>query len=146
MNDENEQKDIVLPAPILLSVVICDQVIIDSISKRNSLIGIFETISAPSYPARHARLCFFCEMTNGRGNVEVMLKLVDVDNEDKMMMEQKTTIPFEDVHQVKSMIYDLNGIVFPHQGEYRFQVYAGTEFLGERRIICRTVDTGGKNE
>lgn len=145
MNDENEQKKNVLPAPILLSVVICDQVINDAITKRNSLIGIIETISAPSYPARHARLCFFCELTNGRGSVEITVKLVDVDKEDEMMLEQKAPITFEHVHQVQSIIFDLNGIIFPHQGEYRFQVFAGTEFLGERRIICRTVEIGGKN-
>jgi hypothetical protein len=34
---------------------------------------------------------------------------------------------------------DLHGIVFPHPGEYRFQLFAGGYLLGERRIICRKI-------
>jgi len=29
--------------------------------------------------------------------------------------------------------------VFPHPGEYRVQVSAGNDFLGERRVLCRQI-------
>ena len=37
-------------------------------------------------------------------------------------------------------IVNLQGIVFPHPGEYRFQLYAGGALLGDRRIICRKIN------
>ncbi|MCJ7778241.1 MAG: hypothetical protein MUP16_08010 [Sedimentisphaerales bacterium] len=141
-----EEKSQKLPPPVLLSVIICDLVIIDRITDRPSIIGAFEAISAPKYPARHSRLALFCQLTNGHGKDKINVRLVDVQEEDKTLFEVAAEQEFKDVRQVANMTFEIGGIVFPHPGEYRFQVYAGTEFLGERRIICRQIElpTGGK--
>ncbi len=138
MPEKEIQKDI--PPPVLLSVIICERVIIDRISNQHSIIGAFETISAPAYPARHARLAFFCQLTNGRGKTKIDIKLVDVEEEDKLLFQGAVEQEFGDIRQVANLTFDIGGIVFPHPGEYRFQIYAGTEFLGERRIICRKIE------
>lgn len=132
-----------LPPPVLLSVIICDLVIIDRITEKPSIIGAFETISAPKYPARHPKLTFFCQLTNGHGKVEVTVKLVHVQDEDKTLFEGTVEQEFKDVRQVANLTFDIGGIVFPEPGEYRFQIYAGTEFLGERRIVCRPIELPG---
>lgn len=143
MVEEEVQK---LPPPVLLSVIICDLVIIDRITDRPSIIGAFEAISAPRYPARHARLALFCQLTNGHGKAKITVRLVDVQQEDKTLFEGAVEREFRDVREVANLTFEIGGTVFPHPGEYRFQVYAGTEFLGERRIICRQIKlpTGGK--
>lgn len=128
-----------LPPPVLLSVIICDLVIIDRITDKPSIIGAFETISAPEYPARHPRLVFFCQLTNGHGKTRITVKLVDVQQEDKTLFEGTIEQKFRDVREVANLTFDIGGMVFPHPGEYRFQIYAGTEFLGERRIVCRQI-------
>jgi len=137
-----------IPPPILLSVIICDQVIIDAVTRNPSIIGAFETITAPKYPARHSRLAFFCQLTNGRGKTKISIKLVDVQREDEIMFEQTVEQEFKDVRQIANFAFNIGGIVFPHPGEYRFQIYGGTELLGERRIICREIElsSGGKDE
>jgi hypothetical protein len=143
MVEEELQK---LPSPVLLSVIICDLVIIDRITDKPSIIGAFETISAPKYPARHPQLALFCQLTNGHGKAKITMMLVDVQEEDKTLFEGAVEQKFRDVREVASLTFDIGGMVFPHPGEYRFQIYAGTEFLGERRIICRQIKlpTGGK--
>jgi len=137
-----------LPPPVLLSVIICDLVIIDRISERPTIVGAFEVVSAPKYPARHARLALFCQLTNGHGKEKITVRLVDVGEEDKTLFEEEIEQEFRDVRQVANLTFEIGGIVFPHPGEYRFQVYAGKEFLGERRIICREIKlpTGGKTD
>jgi hypothetical protein len=136
-----------LPPPVVLSVIICDLIIIDRITNKASIIGAFETISAQKYPARHPRLAFFCQLTNGHGKARITVRLVDVQKEDTTLFEGAIEQEFKDVRQVANLTFDIGGIVFPHPGEYRFQIYAGTEFLGERRIVCRQIKlpTGGKN-
>ena len=143
MVEEELQK---LPPPVLLSVIICDLVIIDRITDKPSIIGAFETISAPKYPARHPRLAFFCQLTNGHGKTRITVKLVDVQQGDKTLFEGTIEQKFRDVREVANLTFDIGGMVFPHPGEYRFQIYAGTEFLGERRIVCRQIKLpiGGK--
>lgn len=129
-----------IPPPILLSVIICDQVILDSITKKPTIVGAFEVVSAEKYPARHSSLAFFCQLTNGRGEMPITIRLVDVGQTDQVMWQQKVRQDFSDVRQVRNLIFNVGGIIFPHEGEYRFQIYADEEFLGERRIICRKVE------
>ncbi len=137
-----------IPPPVLLPIIICDQVILDARTNKTSIISAFETISAPKYPARHGRLAVFCQLTNGRGKAKITLRLVDVQQEDKIMFEAAVEQEFVDIRQIANLTFDIGGIVFPHTGEYRFQIYAGTEFLGERRIVCREIEipSGDKNE
>ena len=129
-----------IPPPILLSVIICDQVITDLITRKNTLVGVFDNINAIQFPARHAWLAIFCQLTNGRGRVPITVRLVDVGDSDTVLGEFKVEESFKDPREVRNLRLDIGGTVFPHEGEYRFQIYADEEFLGERRIICRKVE------
>lgn len=137
-----------IPPPLLLSAIVCDQVILDRFTNRPSIISAFDTLAAPKFPARHPSLTFFGQLTNGRGKVEVSAKLVDIDREDKVLMETKTEGTFTDIRQVVNLIFNLCGIVFPHPGEYRLQLYVGGAFLGERSIVLRQIEgpPGEKHE
>ena len=146
MSEEKEKRP---PPPVLLSAIVCDRVIFDRLTGMPSIIGVLQTISAVKYPARHARLAFFCELTNAHGRENITVKLVDVQKDDQIMLEQTVQSEFVDVRQVGGLGFGFEGIVFPHPGEYRFQIYAGTILLGERRIICRQIQQergGAKND
>jgi hypothetical protein len=125
--------------PILLSAIVCDRVIFDRISGMPSIINIVQTINAPKYPVRHDQLIFFCEMTNGHGNTRMKIRLVDTENQDKIIFEQGQTVDFKDVRQIVTVAINLMGIIFQHTGEYRFQLFANDNLLGERALTCRQV-------
>jgi hypothetical protein len=126
-----------LPPPVLLSAIVCDMVIVDALTGKGTVVGIFDTINAPAYPARHDSLFVFCQLTNGRGQVPVRIRIIDLADDEPVLYEKDVVGNFEDVKQVANVVLRVGGLEFPHPGEYRVQVYAGTEFLGERRILCR---------
>jgi len=126
-------------APMLLSAIICDRVIFDRITGMASLINIMQNINSPKFPVRHASLIFFCELTDGHGVTKTSVRLVDVQNDEKVLFEQHGNVEFKDVKQVVSLAVNLQGVVFEAPGEYRFQLFANEHLLGERRIICRQV-------
>lgn len=130
--------------PILLSMVICDRVIFDRISGMPSLINILQIINSPQYPVRYPMLVFFCELTNGHGSTKTKVRLVDVQQDEKTLFEQEGRLNFKDVKQVVSLAVNLQGVVFPEPGEYRFQLLSNDALLGERRIVCRKVKLGPK--
>lgn len=123
--------------PILLSAITCNRVIFDKISGMPSVIDIVQMINAPNFPARHPQIVFFCELTNGHGTTELQIRLVDAQQDEKVIFEKAGTVQFTDVKQIVTLAMDLHGIVFPHPGEYRFQLFTGGYLLGERRIVCR---------
>ncbi|MHC4510477.1 MAG: DUF6941 family protein [Planctomycetota bacterium] len=126
--------------PILLSAVTCGRVIFDKVSGMPSVIDIVQTIDAQRYPARHPQIVFFCELTNGHGTTETKVRLVDAQEEEKVIFERAGKVRFEDVKQIVTLAVNLQGLVFPRPGEYRFQLLAGDHLLGERRIVCRKVE------
>jgi len=105
-----------------------------------SVIDIVQTINAQRYPARHPQIVFFCELTNGHGTTKTQIRLVDAQEEEKTVFERAGTVRFANVKQIVTLAVDLQGIVFPRPGEYRFQLFAGGYLLGERRIICRKIE------
>ncbi len=125
--------------PILLSAITCNRVIFDKVSGMPSIIDIVQTIDAPRYPARHPQIVFFCEMTNGHGTTDVKISLVNTQEEEKIIFEREGKVRFENVKQIVTLAMNLQGIVFPVPGEYRFQLFASGYLLGERRIVCRKV-------
>jgi len=125
--------------PILLSAITCNRVIFDKVSGMPSIIDIVQTIDAQRYPARHPQIVFFCELTNGHGTTKAKIRLVDAQEEEKVIFEREGSVKFGDVKQIVTLAMDLHGIVFPRPGEYRFQLFAGGSLVGERRIICRKV-------
>ena len=122
--------------PLLLSAIACNRVIFDKVSGMPSVIDIVHMINAPQFPARHPRIVFFCELTNGHGTTELQIRLVDAQEDEKVIFERTGTVQFADVKQIVTLAMDLHGIVFPHPGEYRFQLFTGGYLLGERRIVC----------
>lgn len=125
--------------PILLSSVICERVIFDRITGSPSLIGIIQNINAPRFPVRFWQVVFFCEMTNGHGQTETKIRLVDEEQDDKAIFEQKGMVEFVNVQQTVTLAVNLQGLVFNHPGQFRFQLFCGEHLLGERRIECRQV-------
>jgi len=127
-------------APILLSAIICDRVIFDRLSGMPSVINIIQTINSPRFPVRHEQLIFFVELTNGHGKTSTKVRLVDTNNQDKVLFEQTGQVEFKDVRQVVTLAINLRGIVFHGPGEYRFQLFSEDVLLGERRVLCRKID------
>jgi len=125
--------------PVLLSAIVCDRVIFDRLTGMPSLINILQTLNAPKFPVRSNQLVFFCELTNGHGRTQTKVRLVDVSKDEQVVFEKSGMIEFKDVKHVLSLAVALQGLVFEHPGEYRFQLFAEERLLGERRILCRQV-------
>ena len=64
---------------------------------------------------------------------------MDVSDDEKVVFEKGGAVEFKDVKHVLSLAVALQGVVFPHPGEYRFQLFTDEKLLGERRIVCRQV-------
>jgi len=132
--------------PILVSAIICDRVIFDKLSGSPSLINIVQNINAPRFPVRYWQLVFFCELTNGHGKTKTRVCLIDEGESDKVIFQQSGTVEFMNVKQTVTLAVNLQGVVFQHPGEYRFQLFCEDHLLGERRIQCRHVPARGPSK
>ena len=129
--------------PDVLSLLVCDQILIDRLTGKTSLIGMFSTIGAPQYPVRHPQLCVFASLTDGRGKTNLRIRLVSVD-EDDILGQADMEVDFKDPRTVFEIALAVGNVTFPKPGEYRLQLFADSSLLTERRIVV--VQIGGTSD
>ena len=122
------------PAPDVLALIVCDQIITDRMTGKQSLIGMFSKIHARGFPAAHPQLCVFVALTEGYGETEFMLRLVDSNDARPPIVEGRGKVKFKDPRAIANLALQFHGLTFPAPGEYRIQLYSGGELLREARL------------
>ena len=122
-----------LEKPILLSMSLCDLVIRDQQTHKLSLINLFNELRAKHFPCTHPRLYVYLCLTNGRGNCEGTLSLVDIEA-NQVLARLSGAIAFRSPLQVVEMSFELNALAFPHPGTYRFEFLCDGEPVGARDL------------
>ena len=126
--------------PHVLAMVLCDQVIIDARTGKQSIIGSFSVIHSPRFPLRYPCLTVYAALTEGRGKTPLQLRLIDSEEENKPVIDRTMNIAFQDPRQVCELHSAFYNIQFPQSGEYRFQLMHEGEPLMERRLLLRRID------
>ena len=130
----------VASAPTLLAMVMCEQLIRDPETGRFYLMGTQTQTFARGYPARLPRMCMYAVLTGIRGTTELELRLVrpdSVEGDDVEVMTARGRVSANDPLVDAELALMLRNLVLPQPGEYRFQLWAGTELLGERKFMVR---------
>ena len=65
------------PVPDVLAMLICDQIITDRLTGKQSIIGLFSKIHTRGFPATHPQLCVYVVLTEGHGETELTIRIVD---------------------------------------------------------------------
>lgn len=124
------------PAFLHIAFVVCESFILDQLTQQRSLIGMISSIWAPSFPAVHAKLAIYAEITNGHGTYEWGVKLVYA-NDDEELFSASAPVVFSDPRMVVNLAFTLNNVIFPRPGEYRFQLLSDGIIVVERRVVLR---------
>jgi hypothetical protein len=137
MNSERPER-VQYQAPFALSMLICDAVHVDPTSGKITIIGCFGAISASRFPAVHPSMTIFAELTDGRGKVPLLLRVIDVDEDRTPVVEAQFEVDIPDPLAVQVVVWPLQGLTFPEPGEYRVQLFSGSEHLLERRLLLHS--------
>ena len=125
------------PVPDVLALIVCDQIITDRITGKQSLIGMFATIHSWRYPVVHPQLCVYVALTDGRGKTQVTIRLVDAEESRKPLVQGKGIVEFKDPRAIANLALQFHGLTFPGPGEYRVQLLCNDTLLREARLMLR---------
>ena len=118
------------------AMLICDQVLTEAGTNKKSLIGIFENIGAAQFPAVHHSLSVYVKLTDAKGNYKFQLDLVDLTSN---AVITKCEIPNEfqmnDPLRTSELVFNLEGLRFPHPGEYEFRIFANGRIFGQKTFL-----------
>ena len=123
-----------IPPPDVLALLICDQIITDRVTGKRSLIGLFSKIHSAGFPATHPQLSVFVVLTEGRGETDLTIRIVDGNEARDPLVEGRGRVRFRDPRAVANLALQFHGLTFPEPGEYRVQLWSGGTLLREARL------------
>jgi hypothetical protein len=113
------------------------------VTGKNTIQGTYQSLTAREFPFTHANIVVYVALTDGHGETEVRLRLVDSDELRSPLFELETTVAFEDPLITLELVFAQPRVVFPAPGEYRLQLLGAGEPLLDRRLtILRDEDAG----
>ena len=124
---EGEALDFDGSRPVLLLMVICDQVITDRETGKKSLIGIFDTFVQPRFPAE-IQTTIFARITDAEGDYDIKVELANLDD-DVLIGEGGGTISVKDRIELHDLTFKFP-FTFKNPGNYEFRLYANRAYLG----------------
>ncbi len=120
--------------PDVLSLAVCDQIITDRMTGKQSLIGLFTTVHAAKFPVTHPQLCVHLSMTDGRGKTRITICIIDADDARDPVVRGQGIVDFKNPRAIANLSLQFHGLVFTHPGEYRVQILCEGELLREARL------------
>jgi len=122
-----EGTDIQGPLPVLLAMLVCEQVITDKDTNKKSLIGIFDQLHIREFPASFS-MTVFARIADAKGKYSLKLELAHL-QDDKIVEESHGFADIENRTSTHDLLFNLP-IVIPKEGFYEFRLYANNAYLG----------------
>jgi len=126
--------------PILKSILICDQIIEDIVTRKKTLVGVFERLISPTFPIHHGNLGVFFQIVDAEGEYNFSLELADVENNITMGVAHLPTAKVESPVQVSNFALMFQGLRFEHPGVHEFRLWVGNELIGQHALNVLQVD------
>lgn len=131
------------PTRALNGMLVCDNVITDRKTGKNSLIGIFDRILARSLPAAHPALSVYAKITDAQGEYTFRLELVDLSNGQIIGEGRTPPVQVPDRMVAHELVFNLQNLTFRADGRYKFRLYADEQFIGHHSFDVRLIARGG---
>ena len=118
--------------PSVQAFLVCDTIIIDSLTGKKSIIGAFTHLWAQTFPCQHPQMgVYFC-LTDALGSYEFEIQLIYLDKDQLVGKGKLSPIEIHDRLQTHDFGLNITSLVFPGPGRYEFRLYAGGQFITQK--------------
>lgn len=133
--------------PIIQALLLADNVYTDAETGKRIIAGVFDSITLPEIPGEYPHsTCVYVSLTAVRGEIDVMLRYVDLESDDVLMEHGPTKLNGDD--PIASLDYSapLPPLPVPHEGIYALEVHVGDELIGMLRITAALAEDENDEE
>ncbi|MCK4232776.1 hypothetical protein KAX21_07490 [candidate division WOR-3 bacterium] len=118
--------------PICQAIVVCDNIIREEHTRKLSLMGLFNSIKATTFPIRHAKMHIYIALTDYKGDAEATLKFLNPEGEE--LAKLSGPLRFANKLSVLELNFVINGMVFPKPGAYTIEFLVNDQLVVSRDI------------
>lgn len=120
--------------PVLKSILVCDQIIEDVVTRKKTLVGVFERVMSPTFPIHHGALGVFFQISDAEGEYQFSLELADVAHNKTMGVAQLPPTQIDSPVQVSNFALMFQGLRFENPGLHEFRLWVGSELIGQHAL------------
>ncbi len=130
--------------PTALAFLIADLIIDDIVTRKKSIIGLFNSICSNKFPFRHREMNVFVSLTDGHGKYDTSLVCTRASDE-KTIFKSSGIVDLQSPNTVVEINFALRNMEFPTHGKYIFQFYCGDKLLVMRPFDVLNVEKSNSN-
>ena len=125
--------------PSLKSILICDQIIDDVVTRKKTLVGIFERIIAKQFPVNHGTMGIFFQVTDVAGEFDFAMELADLSEDKVLGVAELPRARLDNAAVTSSFALMFQGLRFDHPGTYEFR-WCNKELLGQMPLYVNQME------
>ena len=124
---------------------LADAAVVDATGKL-SVLGVFDRIRAPEFPARHGRIALVMRLaarSEDEGKHKVEIRLRGADGQDILRLDGEVRVgpgASTGEHTRIAQVLNLDGVVFPRPGAYRFEIRINDELAAPVPLLLEGVE------
>lgn len=118
--------------PIVHAFLVCDTIIIDSLTGKKSIIGAFTHLWAKTFPCQHPQVGVYFSLTDAEGKYGFDIQLVYLDKDQMVGKGSLPSIEIENRLATHDFGVNIPYLVFPGPGKYEFRLYADGNFITQK--------------
>jgi hypothetical protein len=127
--------------PTLSYTLLCDDVR-QELGGKFSLMGLFETIFAGTFPALHPRFAIVNEWTGGKGEFIAKIRLLGPDKEQVLSESESKLVLYSETQRHRDIAVRFN-TAFPAPGTYWVEILLDNERIG---LVQLAVQQAGQQQ
>jgi hypothetical protein len=127
--DSNASSSVV---PLLVAVLVCDAAVEDRSTGKKSLIGIFNRINVATFPTKRP-MALYIKLTEAEGDYKIQARYVQVRSQ-RELARVEVGLKATDRAASSDVYVMLPPLPIPSEGQYEFQIWANSIFLGSTAI------------
>ena len=116
--------------PYPKALLLCDAIIVDEISKKKTLVGVFSQINIESFPAHFYPMTLYARLIDAEGVYDFILQYVQVSNDKLLNKADIPNVTIPDRLAIHEIVIKLPILPIPDPGQYEFRIWANNKYVG----------------
>ena len=118
--------------PNIQAFLVCDTIIIDSLTGKKSIIGAFTHLWAKTFPCQHPQMgVYFC-LNDAEGEYQFEISLIYLNKNQIVGKGAISPITIQNRLETHDFGLNISAIILPGAGRYEFQLYANGQFISQK--------------
>jgi hypothetical protein len=130
------------PPPQCKAILLCDQTIVEAVTGKVSIIGIFDSWNFPQFPHPTRPFVAFLQLTNGIGKYGVSVDVHDLQGDQIIAQASVAEVIFPERQTKVNFMIPVPPLLLQHSGSYDFVVLADGQEIDRQQFQAIQVSGG----